>query len=216
MIDTILPEPVKFGAHPILSGSLFVRQDVDVSTVLIFVHPWTWLGGRGAILDELAQTLAEKGHFACLTFDLRGAGKSGGWSTFTGNSEVHDVKAAVDFMHTRFPNKKTILVGYSAGACIGGSSASVCTIDGYVGIAYPCGLISSFAFWAHPKQLGKYEGPKLLIHGDNDGFTSSSQLLQRMGAITNLTVCMLPGAGHFDILGEPSIVEKIMEFARSP
>ena len=177
----------------------------------MLVHPWTWLGGRGSILDQLAHELSNSS-MACLTFDLRGAGASEGSSSFSGTSEVEDVQAAVEFMKSRFPGRRVFFIGYSAGACISGSAASLCDVHGYVGLAYPCGWISSIAFSAHPEKLKEFAGPKLLLSGDSDGFTSESQLRKKFGTHENIVIHILPGVGHFDILGDEAVVKKILDF----
>jgi alpha/beta superfamily hydrolase len=210
MIDSSR-EQVTFGAGHRLSGTLFSGSNVH--TLLVFVHPWTWLGGRGCIFDDLAHRLCvESGTFACLTFDLRGAGSSKGCSTFTGKAEVEDVESGVQFMKARYPDRRMLLIGYSAGACISGSAAAACGVQGYIGLAYPCGWITSIAFSSHPDKLELFKGPKLLVSGDSDGFTSESQLRKRFEKNTNIQIEILAGVGHFDILGESGIVKRIVEF----
>jgi predicted alpha/beta hydrolase len=48
--------------------------------VTVFVHQWGILGGCGMLMEGMARRMTEKGYH-CITFDLRGVGKSSGTST---------------------------------------------------------------------------------------------------------------------------------------
>ena len=200
----------------VLSGVLHIPRDTP-RILYVLVHPYTILGGSASIMLYLASKLCKAANSACLAIDLRGAGLSNGWATFTGSSETADVLAASAFIRAKFPDSenKVILVGYSAGACISGSAVNAANAAGYVGIAYPCGYIASVALGAHPKQLTSYPGPKLFISGDWDTFTSEQRLRSTFAALENSEIEILPGFGHFDIIAEDDkLCERIIAFTR--
>ncbi len=166
---------------------------------------------------HLATKICIAENSACLAIDMRGAGLSKGWATFTGSSETSDVVAAAAFLRSKFPEcvKKLFVVGYSAGACISGSAVSVIEAAGYVAIAYPCGFIASVALGAHHNKLKAYPGPKLFISGDWDTFTSERRLRSLFADSEKSEITILLGLGHFDIIAEDDkLTELITSFTR--
>ncbi|KAJ7516957.1 hypothetical protein O6H91_21G006100 [Diphasiastrum complanatum] len=75
---------------------------------------YTVLGGCQGLLKGMATELASKG-FVCVTFDMRGAGRSTGRASLTGSSEVHDVVAVCQWTAENIPASRILLVGSSAG-----------------------------------------------------------------------------------------------------
>ncbi|RUS35202.1 Alpha/Beta hydrolase protein [Jimgerdemannia flammicorona] len=76
-----------------------VSNQQDVTSVVI-AHPYTPLGG--SMQDHLVQFLhehfsAERG-FVTASFNFRGAGRSGGHTTWTAHPEAGDYKTIVDFL----------------------------------------------------------------------------------------------------------------------
>ena len=84
-----------------LRGFLWTPQNGQIAKyVCIFVHPWGILGGSSANTEPFAEVLASRYGVQCLTFDLRGVGKSGGKKTFKCIDEIGDVDGACEFVET--------------------------------------------------------------------------------------------------------------------
>ena len=66
-------------------------------------------------LSPLVLLLASRG-IACLFYDFRAHGRSGGKKSYLGFKERHDVAAAVAFSRGRAPGAKIVLMGSSMGA----------------------------------------------------------------------------------------------------
>ena len=82
-----------------LRGFLWTPRNEAVSElVCVFVHPWGILGGSSANTEPFAEILATKCGVQCLTFDLRGVGKSGGRKTYKCIDEMNDVDAACEYV----------------------------------------------------------------------------------------------------------------------
>lgn len=87
-------------------------QAADPVGVVLLFHGY---GAAKASLLSEAQAFHEMG-FATVLVDFRGSGGSSGSDTTIGYVEGEDVAAAVDFVHTRFPNQPVVLYGQSMGA----------------------------------------------------------------------------------------------------
>lgn len=81
---------------------------------VVLVHPYTVLGGSQGLLRGIAEGLAQRG-FTALTFDMRGAGRSSGWASLTGSSEIQDVIGVCKWVVENLKPDGIVLVGSSAG-----------------------------------------------------------------------------------------------------
>src|SRR3989344_8578932 len=78
-----------------LSGTLFSPSKEGVHPAVLIIHGWQSDQERSF---DTAQMLEEEG-FVCLTFDLRGHGKSeGSLKEFSSKDFLHDALAAYDFL----------------------------------------------------------------------------------------------------------------------
>ena len=92
-----------------LRGFLWTpRNECSAKYVCVFVHPWGILGGSSANTEPFAEILASRYGIQCLTFDLRGVGKSGGKKTYKCENEILDVEGACDFVSEKL--KKDVRV----------------------------------------------------------------------------------------------------------
>ncbi len=191
----------------ILSGHLWTpsesynKQTAPTHNLIcIFVHPWGILGGSSANTAPFARKLAKQYNTKCLTFDLRGVGRSDGTPTYTCHAEIEDVIAACDFALTDLAAKQLVVIGSSAGAAIAGSMIDAMdAVVAYVGIGYTFGWASSLIFGSHFKAVLTSPKPKLFIMGDNDGFTSVKQLETRLRDVSNAETMIVGHCGHFDL-----------------
>ncbi|KAJ7517527.1 hypothetical protein O6H91_21G027500 [Diphasiastrum complanatum] len=202
-----------------LSARVYRPDDgVEVKNiVLVLVHQYTVLGGCQGLLKGMATELASKG-FVCVTFDMRGAGRSTGRASLTGSSEVHDVVAVCQWTAENIPASRILLVGSSAGAPIAGSAVDqVKEIVGYVGLGYPFGWLASVLFGRHNKSIIQSQKPKLFVMGTRDGFTSVKQLENKLkSAAGTVETHLVPGVGHFEMEGptyDAKMADLIIDFA---
>ncbi len=86
---------------------------------VVLCHPHPVYGGTmdNRVIYRAAKCAAQEG-FAALRFNFRGVGRSTG--TFDqGLGEKDDVKAAMDWLGSKYPGLPLALVGYSFGAWVG-------------------------------------------------------------------------------------------------
>ena len=184
-----------------LHGTLF-RPSGEATQLFLLAHPYSLLGGSSYIMLSLASRLSQSCSAVCLAFDMRGSGSSQGRASVTGNSEIADVSAAAQWLRVNFfeLSSKLFIIGYSAGACISGSAAASVNPLGYIGIAYPCGLLASVIFRCHPARLREFTGSKLFLLGTDDCFTSEYTLRSNFGDHKSSEFHIVDLAGHFDII----------------
>ena len=177
------------------------ESSADVPYVL-FVHQYAKMGGCGQLLEGMAQCVARQG-YPSVTFDLRGAGKSSGLSTFTNYAEVDDVKAMINYIEKEF-NRDIVIVGSSGGASLAGAVLDYSSrVRGGLFIGYTWGWWASFLFgWAF-SSIESSTKPKLFVVGDRDQFTSMSQYEEKIrnleGKINEIK--LISGKDHFEIEG---------------
>lgn len=114
-------EPVEFttsDGHR-LSGWWMGRE--DATTIGVFIHGYMM---NRSELASMAVMLWRRGA-ACLLFDTRAHGTSGGRLTGFGYTERLDVRAAVEFARSRQPGARVILFGSS----MGGAAAAFAVAD---------------------------------------------------------------------------------------
>ena len=86
---------------------------------VVFAHPHPQMGGtmHTKVVYQAAKALARIG-CAVLRFNFRGVGTSAG-SFDEGHGEKDDVRAALDFMHDRYPEAPLWAAGMSFGSWVG-------------------------------------------------------------------------------------------------
>jgi alpha/beta superfamily hydrolase len=182
-----------------LRGLLIAPLERKIATFCVLVHPWGYLGGSQVHMLPYAEHLACKHGFQCLVFNCRGVGDSGGSATLRCSAEVFDVLGACDWLMTNF-KQHIVLIGSSAGAAIAGSVLDqVPAVIGFVAIGFTFGWCSSLVLGDHYDSVLKSTKPKCFIMGDDDGFTSVSQLQSRVRSMQNATMHIMPSAGHFSL-----------------
>ena len=129
---------------------------------VVFAHPHTEYGGtmHTKVVYQAAKALSRIG-CAVLRFNFRGAGASAG--TFTdGPGEIDDFRAALDFVHERYPSAPLWAGGMSFGSYValttGARDRRVSTL---IGIALP---VSRYDFDA----VARSTTPKFFVHGEFD------------------------------------------------
>jgi alpha/beta superfamily hydrolase len=129
---------------------------------VVFGHPHTEHGGtmHTKVVYQAAKAMRRIG-CAVLRFNFRGAGASAG-SFSAGPGERDDFRAALDFMHARYPDARLWAAGMSFGAWIALSvGADDVRVSTLVGIATPVGQYDLEAVRRSPKS-------KFFVHGERD------------------------------------------------
>ncbi len=91
--------------------------------VFVVMHGYTSCKGDERLV-RLAAELASRGYTVAM-FDFRGHGESSGTTTIGPREARYDVPAVLDYVLSRYPGARLVLVGYSMGAVaaiVGGAS----------------------------------------------------------------------------------------------
>ncbi|CAI5500576.1 unnamed protein product [Closterium sp. Naga37s-1] len=211
--DNVLLCVKTWPARPSFDGDN--EQQQKQALLAVIVHPYSRMGGSQFVTQGLAEYLCLRG-FNVVTFDLRGAGKSTGHASFTGEPEVADVMAVCRWASEKY-GQRILLVGSSAGAPIAGSALPHCPqVDLYVGVGYTFGFFSSLVFGSHYANVLTWPGPKLFIMGAKDGFTSTKTLETKAGkAVGVAKVSIVEDVGHFGLEGpayDEEVAKRVVEF----
>eukprot|EP00397_Hematodinium_sp_SG-2012_P048284 GEMP01055257.1.p1 GENE.GEMP01055257.1~~GEMP01055257.1.p1 ORF type:complete len:262 (+),score=47.12 GEMP01055257.1:108-788(+) len=193
-------------------------RDAASMAGVVLVHQWGKMGGSAQLMEGMARQFTRRG-FPALTFDLRGIGSSTGCATFRGYSEVADIEAACTYAKEVLKWPRLLLLGSSAGAPMAGSALPLLgdKVDGFIGIGYVCGRISNILFGGHIDAMVKSPVPKLLFHGDSDGFSSIYQVKKMMQNAEKWELEEIKGVGHFEIEGpafDSIVAEKVVAWAK--
>jgi alpha/beta superfamily hydrolase len=129
---------------------------------VVLAHPHTEYGGtmHTKVVFHVAKALTRIG-CAALRFNFRGAGASAGMFE-AGIGEMDDFRAALDFVHRRYPSAPLWAGGMSFGAwvalAVGASDPGVSTL---IAVAPP---LASYDFEA----VARSTKPKFFIQGERD------------------------------------------------
>ncbi len=159
------PERINFPCHEImLEGVLHIPDGAGLFPAVVMCHPHPLYGGDmdNNVVMAVCDGLLEWS-IACLRFNFRGTGGSGGVSG-GGLKEKEDVIAAVDYLAGRkeINPQKLGLAGYSFG---GGVALGAAQQDRRV---KALALVSPALAAAAWEQIGQYPTPKLVLIGDLD------------------------------------------------
>ena len=139
-----------------------------VRAAVVFAHPHPKMGGGGTMHTKVvyqgAKALARIG-CAVLRINFRGVGRSAGVFD-DGVGEKEDVKAALDFMHNRYPGRPLWTAGMSFGSWVGlTAGAEDSRVSALIGVAMP---VLKYDF----EKVSRSTTPKFFIHGERDEITS--------------------------------------------
>ncbi|KAG8808539.1 hypothetical protein FRB91_004909 [Serendipita sp. 411] len=187
----------------------------------VLCHPWSWLGGRkeDPVLHRLVSPFLSRGYHVCL-FNARGVGKSTKWPSFSGLTEVEDLKELVKALIEDISEgdrlvKEVVLLGYSHGSIAithhpvhvkfkGGSNIPVA----HILLSYPLSplpFLTTFHQGTHTEALKNLVSDRnstvLIIYGTADQFTGEKRfqewanVLKSQGESVGIQV--IEGADHF-------------------
>jgi len=155
-------------------------------------HPHPLFGGtmHNKVVYQAAKSL-DALSLPVLRFNFRGAGLSAGTHD-RGGGEQEDVKAALDFLATEFPDIPLLLAGFSFGSWVGLRVGCVeQRVQELIGIGTPVNS-SDFSY------LRNCDKPKLFVHGANDEHGDVGKLEQLVESLPgDNRLVVVPGAEHF-------------------
>ncbi len=142
------------------------------------------------VVFRAAKALLELG-LPTLRFNFRGAGKSAG-SFSSGVGERDDVRAALDYLGSRFLGLPVCLLGFSFGSWVGlAVGADDPRVEILVGLGLPVDS-SDFGF------LLEVRKPKLIIQGTRDEFASQQGVEALYDSLAEpKRIHWVEGADHF-------------------
>ena len=160
-LEALLDEPTPAGTIG-ADGLVSAGHETGLRAAAVFAHPHTEYGGtmHTKVVYQAAKALSRIG-CAVLRFNFRGAGASAGHFD-NGPGELEDFRAALDFMHDRYPGAPVWAGGMSFGSYIaltaGAADARVSTL---IGIALP---VDRYDF----ASVERSTKAKFFIHGEFD------------------------------------------------
>jgi alpha/beta superfamily hydrolase len=160
-LEALLDEPPA-QRHVNRDGLLEAAHTDGIRAAVVLAHPHPQQGGtmHTKAVYQSAKALMRIG-CAVLRFNFRGAGTSAG-TYDDGPGEMADCKAALDFMHERYPGAHLWCGGMSFGAWIGLTvGAQDPRVSTLIGIAPPLSRYDFEAVRTSPK-------PKFFIQGEFD------------------------------------------------
>lgn len=162
--------------------------------VALVCHPHPLGGGtmHNKVVFRAAAGLLDAG-LVTLRFNFRGVGASGG--EHDGMAEKQDVRDALDYLSTNYPNLEITLAGFSFGTRMGSEVAmSDDRVVRIISIGTPVDKYNDFDY------LEDLHKPILFVHGDNDEFGSKESitaLFERVKRVTDAELVMFENCGHF-------------------
>jgi alpha/beta superfamily hydrolase len=175
-----------------LEAVLWTPAGVTPSIAAVVCHPHPLFGGtmHNKVVFQAAKALDSLG-IAVLRFNFRGAGLSEG-AHDKGDSEVDDVRAALEFMAREFAGTPLLVAGFSFGCWVGlRAGCEDARVEKLIGIGAPVNS-SDFSY------LSKCAKPKLFVHGANDEFGDVERVRRMVASLpgeNELTV--VDGVDHF-------------------
>lgn len=192
-----------------LEGILEMPETDERPPACILCHPHPIGGGSMYVplMEVMARTLVPRG-WACLRFNFRGVGLSGGVST-GGLCEVEDVEGAYRFLADRpdIDCSGLALAGWSFGAWIGLRWATGSGNASRIALVSPPMVGFDFFFFL---DTGEKAPPAdaLIVSGERDQFNDADKL-QRLSSRLGAELRLLEGADHFLFGREGEVAEII-------
>src|SRR5713101_7220605 len=135
-----------------------------VTRAAIVCHPHPLFGGtmHNKVVYRIARTFQDAG-FAVLRFNFRGAGRSEGEHDY-GRGEQDDLRAAIQFIESKYPGSEIWLAGFSFGSTAM-LQAAACDepVSGFIAAGVP---VSKYDLG----EVAQCSKPKLFVQGSLDEF----------------------------------------------
>lgn len=195
----------------LLEGLQFIQKDGITKGGVILCHPHPLYGGNmfNSVIGTATKVAQQEG-FSTFRFNYRGVGESEG-SYGDGIGEMDDVKAAIDYLHSKVQDtsQSLILLGYSFGVKVG---FPVAINDDRVKAIIAIAPTVEFDTFDYLKGCKKY---KLFIAGDEDIYCPSDKIKELFKGLDEPKhLFIINGADHFFFDKEQSIIEPLRDFLR--
>lgn len=189
-LEALLDEPA--GTRSIdASGLVHAGLTGGLRAAVVIAHPHTEYGGtmHTKVVYQAAKAMSRIG-CAVLRFNFRGAGASEGGFT-GGPGEQADFRAALDFMHDRYPGARLWAAGMSFGAWISLTvGAEDPRVSSLIGIALPVNKYDLDIVMNSAK-------PKFFVHGERDELFPLKEMRAFYGrAAEPKDLVVIDGADH--------------------
>ena len=175
-----------------LEAVLWTPPAVAPGMAALVCHPHPVFGGtmHNKVVFQASKALDSLG-IAVLRFNFRGAGLSEGVHD-KGRGELHDVRAAVQFLAGEFPGTPLLVAGFSFGCWVGlRAGCEDARVEKLIGIGAPVNN-SDFSY------LAKCVKPKLFVHGSNDEHGDVEKVRQLVASLPgDNELVVVDGVGHF-------------------
>ena len=163
--------------------------------IALVCHPHPLGGGtmHNKVVFRAAAGLLDAG-LTTLRFNFRGVGASTGeHSELDGGRE--DVRTALDYMISEYPDEDLTLAGFSFGSRVGSEiGMKDDRVRRLISVGTPVDKYADFDF------LNELRKPILFVHGDRDEFGAVEnvrRLVERLAKNTNAELVVIPDSGHF-------------------
>ena len=162
------------------------------SLAAVVCHPHPLFGGtmHNKVIYQAAKSLDALG-LAVLRFNFRGAGMSEGKHD-RGQGELGDVRAALDFLASEFPDIPLLVAGFSFGCWVGlQAGCEDKRVASLIGLGAPVNN-ADFSY------LTQCEKPKLFVHGANDIYGAADKIKKLVSSLPGKNkVVVVEDADHF-------------------
>jgi alpha/beta superfamily hydrolase len=189
-LEALLDEPADSRGID-TDGLVHAGRTSGLRAAVVLAHPHTEYGGtmHTKVVYQAAKAMSRIG-CAVLRFNFRGAGSSEGGFT-GGPGEQADFRAALDFMHDRYPGAPLWAAGMSFGAWVSLTvGAEDPRVSSLIGIALPVTGYDLDAVMNSPK-------PKFFVHGERDELFPLKEMRAFYGrAAEPKELVVIDGADH--------------------
>jgi alpha/beta superfamily hydrolase len=162
------------------------------SLAAVVCHPHPLFGGtmHNKVVYQAAKSLDALG-LTVLRFNFRGTGMSEGKHD-RGQGELGDVRAALDFLASEFPNIPLLVAGFSFGCWVGLQAGCEDTrVTSLIGLGAPVNN-ADFSY------LMQCEKPKLFVHGANDIYGAADKIKELVSSLPGENkLVVVEDADHF-------------------
>lgn len=187
-----MEQRISFPAGDVTLEGLIQTPGPSPDVGVVVCHPHPLYGGdmRNNVVTGLVDAF-QSARMATLRFNFRGVGASTG-EHGGGETEIHDVTAAVTHLLDTCKPSKVIVAGYSFGSIVGlRAGASDTRVHALVGVALPLARRDA-------EFLTRVAKPRLLIAGDRDDIGPASMAKALASRCAGpIEVAVITGADHF-------------------
>lgn len=175
-----------------LEAILWSPSEGAARIAAVVCHPHPLFGGtmHNKVVYQAAKALDALG-LPVLRFNFRGAGTSEGKHD-RGEGERGDVRAALDFLASEYPDIPLLLAGFSFGCWVGlRAGCEDARVNSLIGLGAPV----NNADFSYLKECGK---PKLFVHGRKDQFGDAEKLRSLVNSLPGENkLVVVENADHF-------------------